>query len=85
MRHVVILVPSLKWRMLVDQVLVSTRTIVVDDLSLHNPLPLVVPVSRSVAALSFAFALPLVTQFALVMDFSNALLPAGADSVRNLY
>lgn len=53
----------------------------VNNFSLYNPLALIIPVSRSVAAFSFAFAFPFVTQLTLVMNFPDALLTSCANPV----
>lgn len=54
----------------------------IDDLSLHNPLALVVPpvTARSVAV----FTLPIITDLTLVVDLSDSLLSARADAVGDL-
>lgn len=55
---------------------------VVHDLSLNNPLPLIVP-PGTVAVMS-AIALPIITDFAFVLYLSNAVLSSCSDAVRYL-
>lgn len=61
--------------------LVPSGAVVVDDLPLHDPLTLIVPMSRPAATL----ALPLVAELAFVGDLSEALLPARTDAVGDLH
>lgn len=63
--------------------LISSRTAgVVDDLSLNNPLPLIIP--SGAMAMMTTIALPVVANFALVLDLSDAVLSPGSDAVRYL-
>lgn len=55
---------------------------VVHDLSLDDPLPLIIP-SRAMAVMT-AVALPVVADFALILDLSNAVLSPRSDAVRYL-
>lgn len=63
--------------------LISPRAAgVVNDLSLDDPLPLIIP-SGTVAVMT-AVALPIVADLALILDLSNAVLSPCSDTVRYL-
>lgn len=55
---------------------------VVHDFALNDPLPLIIP--PGTMAVMTAVALPIVADFALVLDFSNAVLSPCSDTVRYL-
>ena len=55
---------------------------VIYDLALDNPLPLIIP--PGTMAVMTAVALPIVADFALVLDLSNAVLSPCSDTVRYL-
>lgn len=55
---------------------------VIDNLALDNPLALVIP--PGTMAVMTAVALPIVADFALVLDLSNTVFSPSSDTVRYL-
>lgn len=55
---------------------------VVHDFALNDPLPLIIP--PGTMAVMTAVALPIVADFALVLDLSNTVLSPCSDTVRYL-
>lgn len=65
-----------------EQLIPPRAACVVDDLALNNPLALVIP--PGTMAVMTAVALPIVADFALVLNLSNAVLSPSSDTVRYL-